>query len=347
MDSNFQERSENISELTQMLDTITNQKKEDIKTRKTKSIIDITKHSGITFSRNINGEAVTVTQNIYEVLIEKDDGIYHEFYDDQNKLLASIPDNTFEKGKELNELGLGTFDENSLEYNIYNDKNSKSLSELENEQSEEISKTLGIDPETAKELDIFSIDTNKSIEKNSEEAKAKLEAYMHLGTVINTNELATSDETIKEFLNTDADKLLALRINGTWSILKVKKDGSLEVEKNLEAIDNNQTFSTVDNNGNKETRMPEIEFRRKDMPDYSLAIDSTNTENDTRFFLVAGNSRSATEIEANHRTSPYADAVNNELVQKAQENPDSKIVSDEEKDPHEPAEPELSNKKYY
>ena len=150
---------------------------------------------------------------------------------------------------------------------------------------------------------------------------------------IDTRELATSDDTIKEILGLDSDKLLIVQINGDWRALEVFDDGTISMAKNLEIIDNKQAFNTVGDDGRHESRIPEIEFRRKDNTNISLAVDSNNRENQPQLYIVAGNSRSGAEIETNYTVSPYADSINNELVQKAQENPD------EERDPHEPDEP--------
>ena len=153
-------------------------------------------------------------------------------------------------------------------------------------------------------------------------------------------------------LQVDSDKLLIVQINGDWRALEVHDDGTMHLAKNLEIVDNNQAFNTIGDDGKHESRIPEIEFRRRDNPDISLAVDSNNRDNQPQLFIVAGNSRRGTEIETNYEVSPYADAKNNELVQRAQENPDDeRIVEpkdkededlDDDRDPHEPSERILS-----
>ena len=344
MDENFMERFDKIQDLHRMLDMVTEQKKEQIISGQ-EEVSDIIRHDNMQFNIIQNGQEVEVTKNVYEVLVEKNGELYHEFYDDQgNSLIAPISDKTFLEGKALLELGQGNFDEKSLIYQIYNDKDSKSLEQLEKEQANEIAESLNMDPETIKELDLSFVDTNQKAPTSN--AQEELKKYMALGMVIDTNELATSDETIKEFLNTDATKLLAIKINDDWKILKVDAKGKLSVEKNLQISANSSPFKTIGNDGKPEIRQPEIEFVRKDNPDHSLAIDTLNEQNKTQMYLVAGNSRSASEIESTSASSPYAEARNNELLQKAQENPDKthiyepkrdNKVDEPDVDPHEPS----------
>ena len=337
MNEQFLERLADIQDLERMLDDVASQKKDEIIQGK-QEITDIIKHEGLTFNIQQNGQDVTVTKDVYEVLVQKDGELYHEFYDDQgNMLMPAISDKAFNEGKILSELENGSFDENSLIANIYKDQDSKSLEELEKEQTKEVAGTLGMDEKDIKELDLVQVDTNKPVKPN--DIQEKLKSYMALGMIIDTNELATSDDTIKEFLNIDANQLLAIRINNEWKIFKIDDKGNLALENNLQLSSATQSFNTIGEDGKRENRMPEVEFYRKDNPNMSLAIDSDNRDNKTQAFLIAGNSRTATEIESTSAKSPYADAKNNELVQKAQENPDKAYLHEEEPDvdPHEPS----------
>ncbi len=345
MDDNFMERLDNIQDLHRMLDTVTNQKQDQIISGQ-EEVYDVVRHDNMQFKITQNGKEFEVTKNVYEVLTEKNGELYHEFYDDQgNLLLPPMSDKTFNDGKALSELEQGNFDEDSLIYKIYNDQDSKSLEELEKEQTKEIAENLDMDPETVKELNLLQVDTEQKAP--TDKAKLELEKYMALGMVVDTNELATSDETIKEFLNTDANMLLAVKINDDWKVFKVDEKGKLSVEKNLQISSTTNPFRTIGEDGNAEIRRPEIEFIRKDKPDHSLAIDTVNDENRTQMFLVAGNSRTASEIESTSTRSPYADARNNELLQKAQENPDKEQIKDEKEEDVDPHEPTLEGHKYY
>ena len=245
-------------------------------------------------------------------------------------------------------MGEADIDKNSLEYNILSKTPEKSLLELENEQKEQIAEVVEMDADTIITLNILQtdgsrkskVDQNQMQEQKKKEAQEKLKQFMALGIEVDTREMATSDDTIKEFLQVDADKLLIVQINGDWKALEIDNDGKIHLAKNLEIVDNNQTFNTIGDDGIPEKRIPEIEFRRKDNSDISLAVDSNNKENQTQLYLVAGSSRSATELETKYNVSPYADAKNNELVQRAQENPDDERLDnkeeEEERDPHEP-----------
>ena len=346
MNEEFLERLSNIQDLDRMLDVVSNQKKDTIVSGK-EFAVDIIKHNSITFNIKQNEQDVKVTKDVYEVLTEKDGELYHEFYDDQGKLLCPpISDKEYQEGKKIEELGLANFDENSLISNIYKDQDSKSLSELENEQIEEVAKALEMEPDDVKEMNIVQFNSNSEVDKDEQVKKAQeeLKKYTALGIEVDTNELATSDDTIKEFLNIDADKLLLMHINGEWKVFDIS-DGSLKPENNLEITNSRKSFCTVDVDGKNEFKMPEVEFRRKDNTDYSLAIDSNNEENRTQAYLVVGESRTATELEATSTKAPYAEARNNKLIQKAQENPDKKIVGDIEgdRDPHEPDERSLED----
>ena len=147
-----------------------------------------------------------------------------------------------------------------------------------------------MDADTIKTLNILQTDgsrkskedQNQMQEQKKKEAQEKLKQFMTLGIEVDTREMATSDDTIKEFLQVDADKLLIVQINGDWKALEIDNDGKIHLAKNLEIVDNNQTFNTIGDDGIPEKRMPEIEFRRKDNPDISLAVDSNNKENQTR-----------------------------------------------------------------
>ena len=343
MDSNTLERLDNIQDLDRMLDTVANQSKEEIISGK-KELVDIAKHSKLTFNIKENGQDVEVTKDVYEVITDRNGMLWHELYDDQGNLLNELSDEQFQKGKILTDLGEASFDENSLISKVYSSENDKSLSELEQEQTEAISNTLGMNKEDIKTLNLISINTQKS--PNSEkvaDAQNKLAMLANIGFTIDTSELATSNETIKEFLNIDADNLLIVKVNDDWKALKINDDGSMEIEDNLQISDNSKSFSTIGRDGNSETRQPTVEFRRKDNSDYSLAID-TNKESKTQAFLVAGESRTASEIEVESTVSPYADVKNNELLLEAEQNPNDKDVDDEpdeDKDIHEPDEPSL------
>ncbi len=102
----------------------------------------------------------------------------------------------------------------------------------------------------------------------------------------------------------------------------------------------------INEQGHQESRMAEIEFKRKDHPDYSIAIDSQNKENTTQIYLVAGSSRTATEIENKTVKQPYAEQINNERLKRAQENPDDEKNPEQEADPHEPTLEPGSNNHY-
>ena len=352
MEDNVMQKQADMDELRKMLDTVANQDKDAISKGK-EELVDVRKYNQISYEVEQNGQKVTLTKNIFEVLVTKDGETWHEFYDDQGKLMARISDKNYLNFKSAIEAGNIDVDKGSLEYNILSEKPEKSLLELEDEQKEQVAESLGMDKETIQTLGIMPVDgKQKPLNEQRQEVQEKLKQYMALGMEIDTRELATSDDTIKEMLQVDSDKLLIVQINGDWRALEVHDDGTMHLAKNLEIVDNNQAFNTIGDDGRTESRIPEIEFRRRDNPDISLAVDSNNRENQPQLFIVAGNSRSGTEIETNYEVSPYADAKNNELVQKAQENPDDeRIVEpkdkededlDDDRDPHEPSERILS-----
>lgn len=352
MEDNVMQKQADMDELRKMLDTVANQDKDAISKGK-EELVDVRKYNQISYEVEQNGQKVKLTKNIFEVLVTKDGEPWHEFYDDQGKLMARISDKNYLNFKSAIETGNLDIDKESLEYNILSEKPEKSLLELEDEQKEQVAESLGMDKETIQTLGIMSVDgKQKPLNEQRQEVQEKLKQYMALGMEIDTRELATSDDTIKEMLQVDSDKLLIVQINGDWRALEVHDDGTMHLAKNLEIIDNNQAFNTIGDDGKHESRIPEIEFRRRDNPDISLAVDSNNRENQPQLFIVAGNSRRGTEIETNYEVSPYADAKNNELVQRAQENPDDeRIVEpkdkededlDDDRDPHEPSERILS-----
>lgn len=352
MEDNVMQKQADMDELRKMLDTVANQDKDAISKGK-EELVDVRKYNQISYEVEQNGQKVKLTKNIFEVLVTKDGEPWHEFYDDQGKLMARISDKNYLNFKSAIETRNLDIDKESLEYNILSEKPEKSLLELEDEQKEQVAESLGMDKETIQTLGIMSVDgKQKPLNEQRQEVQEKLKQYMALGMEIDTRELATSDDTIKEMLQVDSDKLLIVQINGDWRALEVHDDGTMHLAKNLEIIDNNQAFNTIGDDGKHESRIPEIEFRRRDNPDISLAVDSNNRENQPQLFIVAGNSRSGTEIETNYEVSPYADAKNNELVQRAQENPDDeRIVEpkdkededlDDDRDPHEPSERILS-----
>ena len=352
MEDNVMQKQADMDELRKMLDTVANQDKDAISKGK-EELVDVRKYNQISYEVEQNGQKVTLTKNIFEVLVTKDGEPWHEFYDDQGKLMARISDKNYLNFKSAIETGNLDIDKESLEYNILSEKPEKSLLELEDDQKEQVAEAVGIEKETINTLGIMPVDgKQKPLNEQRQEVQEKLKQYMALGMEIDTRELATSDDTIKEMLQVDSDKLLIVQINGDWRALEVHDDGTMHLAKNLEIIDNNQAFNTIGDDGKHESRIPEIEFRRRDNPDISLAVDSNNRENQPQLFIVAGNSRRGTEIETNYEVSPYADAKNNELVQKAQENPDDeRIVEpkdkededlDDDRDPHEPSERILS-----
>lgn len=352
MEDNVMQKQADMDELRKMLDTVANQDKDAISKGK-EELVDVRKYNQISYEVEQNGQKVKLTKNIFEVLVTKDGEPWHEFYDDQGKLMARISDKNYLNFKSAIETGNLDIDKESLEYNILSEKPEKSLLELEDEQKEQVAEAVGIEKETINTLGIMPVDgKQKPLNEQRQEVQEKLKQYMALGMEIDTRELATSDDTIKEMLQVDSDKLLIVQINGDWRALEVHDDGTMHLAKNLEIIDNNQAFNTIGDDGKHESRIPEIEFRRRDNPDISLAVDSNNRENQPQLFIVAGNSRRGTEIETNYEVSPYADAKNNELVQKAQENPDDeRIVEpkdkededlDDDRDPHEPSERILS-----
>lgn len=352
MEDNVMQKQADMDELRKMLDTVANQDKDAISKGK-EELVDVRKYNQISYEVEQNGQKVTLTKNIFEVLVTKDGEPWHEFYDDQGKLMARISDKNYLNFKSAIETGNLDIDKESLEYNILSEKPEKSLLELEDEQKEQVAESLGMDKETIQTLGIMPVDgKQKPLNEQRQEVQEKLKQYMALGMEIDTRELATSDDTIKEMLQIDSDKLLIVQINGDWRALEVHDDGTMHLAKNLEIIDNNQAFNTIGDDGKHESRIPEIEFRRRDNPDISLAVDSNNRENQPQLFIVVGNSRRGTEIETNYEVSPYADAKNNELVQRAQENPDDeRIVEpkdkededlDDDRDPHEPSERILS-----
>lgn len=352
MEDNVMQKQADMDELRKMLDTVANQDKDAISKGK-EELVDVRKYNQISYEVEQNGQKVTLTKNIFEVLVTKDGETWHEFYDDQGTLMARISDENYLNFKSAIEAGNIDVDKGSLEYNILSEKPEKSLLELEDEQKEQVAESLGMDKETIQTLGIMPVDgKQKPLNEQRQEVQEKLKQYMALGMEIDTRELATSDDTIKEMLQVDSDKLLIVQINGDWRALEVHDDGTMHLAKNLEIVDNNQAFNTIGDDGRTESRIPEIEFRRRDNPDISLAVDSNNRENQPQLFIVAGNSRRGTEIETNYEVSPYADAKNNELVQRAQENPDDeRIVEpkdkededlDDDRDPHEPSERILS-----
>ena len=352
MEDNVMQKQADMDELRKMLDTVANQDKDAISKGK-EELVDVRKYNQISYEVEQNGQKVKLTKNIFEVLVTKDGEPWHEFYDDQGKLMARISDKNYLNFKSAIETGNLDIDKESLEYNILSEKPEKSLLELEDEQKEQVAEAVGIEKETINTLGIMPVDgKQKPLNEQRQEVQEKLKQYMALGMEIDTRELATSDDTIKEMLQVDSDKLLIVQINGDWRVLEVHDDGTMHLAKNLEIVDNNQAFNTIGDDGKHESRIPEIEFRRRDNPDISLAVDSNNRENQPQLFIVAGNSRRGTEIETNYEVSPYADAKNNELVQKAQENPDDeRIVEpkdkededlDDDRDPHEPSERILS-----
>ena len=352
MEDNVMQKQADMDELRKMLDTVANQDKDAISKGK-EELVDVRKYNQISYEVEQNGQKVTLTKNIFEVLVTKDGETWHEFYDDQGTLMARISDENYLNFKSAIEAGNIDVDKGSLEYNILSEKPEKSLLELEDEQKEQVAESLGMDKETIQTLGIMPVDgKQKPLNEQRQEVQEKLKQYMALGMEIDTRELATSDDTIKEMLQVDSDKLLIVQINGDWRALEVHDDGTMHLAKNLEIVDNNHAFNTIGDDGRTESIIPEIEFRRRDNPDISLAVDSNNRENQPQLFIVAGNSRRGTEIETNYEVSPYADAKNNELVQKAQENPDDeRIVEpkdkededlDDDRDPHEPSERILS-----
>ena len=338
---NVNERLDNIQELDNMLDVVVNKNKEQIINGK-KEIVDITKHQDLTF--NIDNKEVTM--DIYEIITSENGITNHEFYDKNGTLLAKVDDEEFQKGKMLTEIGEGEFDRNTLLSNIYSKNNSdKSLTQLENEQTEEIADALGTDKNTIRDLNIIRLSDkdNTSSDNSREEAQSQLEMLKNMGFSVDTNELATSKQTIKEFFNIDANNLLIVKINTEWKALKID-NGKIEIEDNLKISGSTQSFSTINNNGQQEIKAPSVEFRRQDNPDYSLAVD-TNGESKPKVYIIAGDSRTASEIESDNVTSPYADVKNNELMQEASENPNLTELEDEEieedSDIHEPDEPSL------
>lgn len=346
MEDNVMQKQADMEELRKMLDTVANQDKDAISKGK-EELVDVRKYNQISYEVEQNGQKVTLTKNIFEVLVTKDGEPWHEFYDDQGKLIAKISDENYLSFISAIETGNANVDKESLEHNILSQKHGKSLLELEDEQKEQVAEAVGIDKETINTLGIMHVDGNqKTLDEQKKDLQEQIQKYAALGMEIDTRELATSDDTIKEMLQVDSDKLLIVQINGDWRALEVHDDGTMHLAKNLEIVDNNQAFNTIGDDGRTESRIPEIEFRRRDNPDISLAVDSNNRENQPQLFIVAGNSRRGTEIETNYEVSPYADAKNNELVQKAQENPDDERVveddeqdDDDDKDPHEPDEP--------
>ena len=351
MEDNVMQKQADMDELHRMLDTVANQDKDAISKGK-EELVDVRKYKDVTFETEQNGQKVTLTKNIFEVLVTKDGEPWHEFYDDQGKLIAKISDENYLSFISAIEIGNADVDKESLEHNILSQKHGKSLLELEDEQKEQVAEAVGMDKETIQTLGIMPVDgKQKPLNEQRQEVQEKLKQYMALGMEIDTRELATSDDTIKEMLQVDSDKLLIVQINGDWRALEVHDDGTMHLAKNLEIVDNNQTFNTIGDDGKHERRIPEIEFRRRDNTDISLAVDSNNRENQPQLFIVAGNSRSGAEIETKYAVSPYADAINNELVQKAQENPDDERIvepkdkededPDDDRDPHEPGERNL------
>lgn len=331
MEDNVMQKQVEMEELRKMLDTVANQDKDAISKGK-EELVDVRKYNNVSFEIEQNGEKFTVTKNIFEVLMTKDGEKWHEFYDDQGKLLAKISDKNYLNFKTAIEMGEADIDKNSLEYNILSQTPERSLVELENDQKENIAEAIGMDKETIETLGItLTCGKQKNSKNQQKDIKNQIEKYMALGLEVDTTELATSDDTIKETLQLDADKLLIVQINGDWRALEIDDDGKMHIAKNLEVIDNKKPFNTIEEEGRIERKIPAIEFRRKDNPNISLAVDSNNKENKTQLYLIAGNSRTATELETAYSVSPYADAKNNELVQMAQEDPD--------KDPHEPDEP--------
>ena len=350
MGENIKERLEDIEDLDKMLDTVFDSKKDTIASGK-EEIIDAIKHDGISFDITENGKEFTVTKNIYEVIVSKDGKTFHEIYDDQgNMLMPPISDESFINMKNLLETSNGEIDNKLLE-SVMKDESGKSLSELENENNKEIADALGMNEDDIKSLQIHSLISNEKDgkdknTKNNPALESEVNALKNMGYTIDTTELATDEETIKEFLGTDANNLLVVKINSDWKIFKVGSDGSLELENNLEISANESAFHTVNEQGHKESRMAEIEFKRKDHPDYSIAIDSQNKENTTQIYLVAGNSRTATEIENKTVKQPYAEQINNERLKRAQENPDDEKNPEQEADPHEPTLEPGSNNHY-
>ena len=349
MEENFAQRQAEMNELREMLDRVVNQKVVTISTGH-EEVSDIRKYSGVTYNVENNGQEVEVTKDIYEVITMKDGQLFHEFYDEQGNMMAVLSAEEYETWKGISELG-NTEEGKDVMSHVMKKDAEKSLLDRESEQEQEIADAVGMDKKDIKELNIITTSgmaKDESLDEKKKEIKDNLNKYMAIGVVVDTRELATSDETIREMLQIDADKLLLVQINGDWRALEIQDDGKIHVANNLEVAGANQQFFTKGNDGKDEIRMPEIEFRRKDNPDISLAVDSNNDQNKTQLYLVAGESRSATEIQTNYNISPYASYKNQELVEKARENPDKKYIEEQEEiageksdetevDPHEPS----------
>ena len=262
MEDNVMQKQADMDELRKMLDTVANQDKDAISKGK-EELVDVCKYNQISYEVEQNGQKVKLTKNIFEVLVTKDGEPWHEFYDDQGKLMARISDKNYLNFKSAIETGNLDIDKESLEYNILSEKPEKSLLELEDEQKEQVAESLGMDKETIQTLGIMPVDgKQKPLNEQGQEVQEKLKQYMALGMEIDTRELATSDDTIKEMLQVDSDKLLIVQINGDWRALEVHDDGTMHLAKNLEIVDNNQAFNTIGDDGKHESRIPEIEFRR-------------------------------------------------------------------------------------
>ena len=76
MEDNVMQKQEDMNELRKMLDTVANQDKDEISKGK-EELVDIRKYNDVSFEVEQNGKKVTLTKNIFEVLMTKDGESWH------------------------------------------------------------------------------------------------------------------------------------------------------------------------------------------------------------------------------------------------------------------------------
>ncbi len=91
---------------------------------------------------------------------------------------------------------------------------------------------------------------------NSEATQEQIAQFRNLGFEIDTSELATSDHTIKELLNTSSSTLLVVKVNSDWKVFGLDENGKLKLEDNLQIVDNTTPFSVVTSDGKLENKIP-------------------------------------------------------------------------------------------
>lgn len=356
---NFKSRIEDIKELEYMIDVLIQKRKEEIINNK-EFITDIKKYSNVPAFKVKNGKSISEVQSVYGVLVDKDGIIHRQFFNQDADLLLELPESTYVGSVTLQSMNYTLEQNDLLVYLAKSDVGhmyDEMLSALEREQMNMFAEDLEMYSNYVKSLDLTMLDANSVVSSqntmkndfditnpnNSEATQEQIAQFRNLGFEIDTSELATSDHTIKELLNTSSSTLLVVKVNSDWKVFGLDENGKLKLEDNLQIVDNTTPFSVVTSDGKLENKIPTVEFRRKDNPDYSITLDRT-TEAEERAYLVVGNSRASTELESETIKAPYVDVKNNEIIQEAAENPDKVDLDadndlDDSYDPHEPEAP--------